>query len=260
GRITIANFESVLSDHTKVVALTYISNVLGYITPIAEIITLANAKKAITVIDAAQAIEHMPVDVKTLKCDFLAFSGHKMLGPTGIGILYGKQEYLDIMEPIEVGGDMNDNVNKYDAEWKDSPYKFEAGTMPIASAIGLGTAIDYWQEHNIMAMEDHVRRLRKYTYTQIKKIPGITIYNPTSETGLIAFNIDGVHAHDASSYFAEHNVCLRAGHHCAQLVMKWLNIEACLRASLFFYNTFADCDRFIDATKNAVKFFHKMGF
>lgn len=260
GRITVDNFTSVLSNRTKVVALTYVSNVLGYITPITEIINLAHEKRVITVIDAAQAIQHMPIDVKALKCDFLAFSGHKMLGPTGIGILYGKSELLNAMEPLELGGDMNDNVNKFDAEWKDSPYKFEAGTMPIASVIGLGAAIDYWQSHDIIAMEDHVKRLRKYTYAQIKKIPGITIYNSTAETGLIAFNIEGVHAHDVSSYFAEQNVCLRAGHHCAQLVIKWLNIEACLRASLFFYNTFADCDRFIEAAKNAVRFFRKMGF
>jgi cysteine desulfurase/selenocysteine lyase len=260
GRITVEAFRSVLSDKTKVVALTYVSNVMGYISPMREIIALSHEKQAIVVVDAAQAVQHMHLDVVALDADFLAFSGHKMLGPTGIGILYGKEALLKAMEPLELGGDMNDNVNKDDAEWKDLPYKFEAGTMPIAEVIGLGSAVDYWNASDMTKMEDHVRRLRFYTVAQLKKMPEITIYNPNADTGVIAFNLKNVHSHDAATFFAEKNVCLRAGHHCAQLLVKWLGIEASLRASFYFYNTYADCDRFIEAVKGAIVFFRKMGF
>jgi len=260
GRITVEAFQTVLTSKTKVVALTYVSNVMGYLTPIAEIIRLAHKANAIVVVDAAQAVQHLRLDVKALDCDFLAFSGHKMLGPTGIGILYGKEALLEAMEPMEFGGDMNDNVDKFAAEWKDLPYKFEAGTMPIAEVIGLGAAVDYWNANSMSDMEDHVKRLRLYTITQLKKMPDLVIYNPTADTGIISFNIVGVHSHDASTFFAEKNVCLRAGHHCAQLLIKWLGIEACLRASFYFYNTYADCDRFVDSVKEAVRFFRKMGF
>lgn len=259
-RITVENFRSVLSEKTKVVALTYVSNVMGTITPIAPIIALAHEKGAVVVVDACQAVQHLRLDVRTLDCDFLAFSGHKMLGPTGIGILYGKKALLDAMDPVEFGGDMIDVVEKSESTWKDTPYKFEAGTMPIASVIGLGQAVDYFLASDMEKMEDHVRRLRQYAFTQLKKIPGVVIYNPDADTGIIAFNLEGVHSHDASSYFAEKNVCLRAGHHCAQLLIKKLGIEACLRASFYFYNTYADCDRFIESVKDAVKFFRKMGF
>lgn len=260
GRITVEAFKSVLSDKTKVVALTYVSNVMGYITPIEEIIRLSHAKNAVVIVDASQAVQHMRIDVKALDCDFLAFSGHKMLGPTGIGVLYGKQDLLNRMEPVEFGGDMNDNVDKYAADWKDLPYKFESGTMPIAEVIGLGAAVDYWNTHSMKEMEDHVRRLWVYTISQLKEMPDLDLYNPNADTGIISFNIKGVHSHDASTFFAEKNVCLRAGHHCAQLLIKWLGIEACLRASFYFYNTFADCDRFVDSVKEAIHFFRKMGF
>lgn len=259
-RITVEGFRSVLSEKTKVVALTYVSNVMGYVTPLSEIIPLARAKGARIVVDAAQALQHFRVDVKALDCDFLAFSGHKMLGPTGIGILYGKKDLLEAMEPTEFGGDMIDVVEKETSTWKDAPYKFEAGTMPIAEAIGLGAAIDYWNAFDPEAMEDHVRRIRLYAYNQLKKIEGITIYNPHADTGIVAFNLDGVHPHDAASYFAEKAVCLRAGHHCAQLLIKHLSIDACLRASFCFYNTYADADKFAQTVRDAVKFFRQMGF
>ena len=259
-RITVDAFRSVLSERTKVVALTLVSNVMGYVTPMAEIIALAHAKGAVVVVDAAQAVQHMRIDVKDLDVDFLAFSGHKMLGPTGIGILYGRRKWLDVMDPVEYGGDMIDIVEKYVSTWKDSPYKFEAGTMPIASVIGLGAAIDYWNASDLDKMEDHTRRVRQYVFTQMKKIPGVTIYNPSAESGIIAFNLDGVHPHDASTFFAERKVCLRAGHHCAQLLIKRLGIDACLRASFFFYNTFADGDRFVETIKEAIRFFRNIGF
>lgn len=260
GRITTEAFRSVLSPRTKIVALTYKSNVMGYTTPLETIIPLAHSVNAVVVIDAAQAAPHIKIDVKKLNPDFLAFSGHKMLGPTGVGILYGKYALLNALEPIEFGGEMNEEVNKDKSVWKDAPYKFEAGTMPIASVIALSKAIDYIESVGQSAIEDHTCRLRNYAYQQLKKIEGIEIYNPTSESSIIAFNIKNVHPHDAASYFAEKKVALRAGHHCSQLIIKWLHIEACLRASFYLYNTYEDADAFVQTVKSAVKFFRSVGF
>ncbi len=260
GRITVEAFKSVLTKRTKIVALTYVSNVMGYKTPIEEIIPLAHQFGARVVVDAAQAAPHIKIDVKRLDVDFLAFSGHKMLGPTGVGVLFGKQELLNSMEPLELGGEMNEEVGKYQSVWKDAPYKFEAGTMPIASVIGLAKAIEYLNHVNLEEIENHTKRIRNYAYQQLKKIDGIEIYNPTSDSSIIAFNIKNVHPHDAASYFAEKKVALRAGHHCAQLIIKWLNIEACLRASFYLYNTYEDADQLVLTAKAAVKFFRSVGF
>ncbi len=259
-RITVENVRKVITTKTKVVALTYVSNVMGYVTPMRDVIALAHAVGAVVVADAAQAVQHLPIDVKSLDVDFLAFSGHKMLGPTGIGVLYGKAALLAAMGPVEFGGEMIDEVNKDRSSWKDAPFKFEAGTMPIASAIGLGAAVDLLVSIGLSAIEDHVVRIRRYAYTQLKKVEGIVIYNPTADTGVIAFNIEGVHPHDAATFFAEQHVSLRAGHHCAQLLIKALGIEACLRASFYLYNTYADCDRLVAVAKEAVRFFKGVGF
>ncbi len=260
GRITIENFKKVLNKKTKVVALNYVSNVMGYISPMKEIIKLAHSIGAIVSVDAAQAAPHKRIDVKDLDCDFLAFSGHKMLGPTGIGVMYGKKELLIKMSPIEFGGDMNDNVNLYDASWKDSPYKFETGTPPIAGAIGLGAAIDYLNNIGIDKIAVHEKSLKDYTVSKLLEMDGITVYNPNSETGIISFNIEGVHPHDAVTFFDANNICMRAGHHCAQLIIKWLNVVATLRVSFYLYNTIEDCDKFIETTKNARDFFKSVGF
>lgn len=260
GRISVEAFKSVLTKKTKIVALTYVSNVMGYKTPIEEIIPLAHQFGARVVVDAAQAAPHIKIDVKRLDVDFLAFSGHKMLGPTGVGVLFGKQELLNSMEPLELGGEMNEEVGKYQSVWKDAPYKFEAGTMPIASVIGLAKAIEYLNHVNLEEIENHTKRIRNYAFQQLKKIEGIEIYNPTSDSSIIAFNIKNVHPHDAASYFAEKKVALRAGHHCAQLIIKWLNIEACLRASFYLYNTYEDADQLVLTAKAAVKFFRSVGF
>jgi cysteine desulfurase/selenocysteine lyase len=260
GRITIENFKKVLNDKTKVVALNYVSNVMGYITPIKEIIALSHEKNAVVSVDAAQAAPHMEIDVKDLDCDFLAFSGHKMLGPTGIGVLYGKFDLLQAMPPIEFGGDMNDHVNKFDASWKDAPHKFETGTPPIAEAIGLGEAILYLKKVGLSNIKQYEKELRDYTVKRLLEIDDIIIHNETSETGIISFNIDGVHPHDAITYFDGDNICMRAGHHCAQLIIKWLNVVATLRATFYFYNTFEECDRFVESCKNARDFFKDVGF
>jgi len=260
GRITIENVKKVINEKTKVVALNYVSNVMGYIAPIKEIITLAHQYGAVVSVDAAQAAPHMKIDVKDLDCDFLSFSGHKMLGPTGIGILYGKKDLLQEMPPIEFGGDMNDNVNKFDASWKDTPYKFETGTPPIAEVIGFGAAIDYLNDIGVDEIGKYEFELKEYTVKKMKELEGVEIYNETSETGIISFNIKGVHPHDAITFFDQDNICMRAGHHCAQLVIKWLEVVATLRVSFYLYNTKDDCDKFIESLKNAADFFRSVGF
>ncbi len=260
GRITVEAFQDVLSDKTKVVALTYVSNVMGYITPMKDIIALSHQKSAIVVVDAAQAVQHLTIDVKALDCDFLAFSGHKMLGPTGIGILFGKEALLQNMEPFEFGGDMNDDVNKDISEWKTGPQKFEAGTMPIASVLGLVDAIEYIQNIGLVEISKYIDSLHRYALAQLNKIEGLTIYNPTSETGIISFNLESVPSHDAISYFAEKNIAIRAGQHCAKLICDWLGIYSCLRASLYIYNTFKEVDVFVETLKEAIAYFKKLGF
>jgi len=211
-------------------------------------------------VDAAQAAPHMKIDVQDLNCDFLAFSGHKMMGPTGIGVLYGKRVLLDAMPPIEFGGDMNDNVNKYDASWKETPYKFETGTPPIAEAIGLGAAIDYILQLGLDNIHKHEYKLKEYTINKLNKMDSIILYNETGDTGIISFNIKGVHPHDAITFFDQDNICMRAGHHCAQLIIKWLEVVATLRISFYVYTTQEDCDKFIESLQRAVTFFEEMGF
>ncbi|MBU1019643.1 MAG: SufS family cysteine desulfurase, partial [Firmicutes bacterium] len=243
GRITVENFKKVLSKKTKVVAINYVSNVMGYVAPVKEITELAHEVGAVVVIDAAQAAPHKTIDVVDLNCDFLAFSGHKMCGPTGIGVLFGKKALLKEMPPIEFGGDMNDNVNLFDASWKDAPYKFETGTPPISEAIGLGTAIDYVTSIGLDEIGEHEFKLKEYTVKKLKEIEDIIVYNETAETGIISFNINGVHPHDAVTFFDGDNICMRAGHHCAQLIIKWLDVVATLRISFYIYNTIEDCDK-----------------
>ncbi len=255
GRITVEAFKSVLTDKTKVVAITYVSNVMGYVTPIDEIITLAHERGAVVVLDAAQAVPHMPVDVKKLDCDFLAFSGHKLCGPTGIGVLYGKERILSKMPPIEFGGDMADDVNPHSMTYKDAPYRFETGTPIIASAIGLGKAIEYVSSIGLEEIAKYEFFLKQKALEGLKKIPNIEIYNESAETGIISFNIKGVHPHDAASVFDNNDVCIRAGHHCAQLIIKWLNTVGTVRASFYFYNTLEDVEKFVQSVKEAQEFF-----
>ena len=256
GRITVEAFKKVLSDKTKVVALTYVSNVMGYITPIEEIIKLAHEKGAIVSLDGAQAVPHMKIDVKKLDCDFLSFSGHKMLGPTGIGVLYGKYELLDKMEPIEFGGDMADTVRRDSQTYKNPPYKFETGTPIIAGAIGLAEACRYLDRIGFDFIVKREKYLRDLAVKKLKEIEGVIIYNPNAETGIISFNIEGVHPHDAASVFDNNDVCIRAGHHCAQLITTWLNTIGTVRASFYFYNREEDVEKFIKAVKEAKDFFY----
>ena len=258
GRVTIENFKKVLTEKTKVVALHYFSNVFGFMSPIEEIIKLAHEVGAVVVVDAAQAVAHHKIDVVALDCDFLAFSGHKMLGPTGIGVLYGKKKLLKKLDPIFYGGDMNDEVYKTSVEVKEVPYRFETGTPAIAEAIGLGAAIDYLNQLGLDNIHQYTKKLYDYTIKELNKIEGITIYNKNPELPIIAFNINGVHPHDAATLFDQANICLRAGHHCAQLLTKWLGVYGTLRGSFYIYNTYEDCDKFIKTVKEAVLFFKKI--
>lgn len=257
GRITVEAFKKTITEKSKVLAITYVSNVMGYITPIKEIIKIAHEHNIIVVVDAAQAVPHMKVDVQDLDCDFLAFSAHKMFGPTGFGILFGKYKYLKKMSPIEYGGDMIDVVEKYEATTKDAPYKFETGTPPIAEAIAFKEAIKYIESIGYDRIHEHEQILLNYAREKLSKVEGITIYNPTAETAIITFNINKAHPHDAATIFDEYHVALRAGHHCAQLITKWLDCVATLRACVYVYNDYHDIDVFVEAVKAAVKYFEE---
>ncbi len=260
GHITIENFKSVLSNKTKFVQITHVSNVLGYRTPIEEIIKLAHEVGAIVSVDGAQAIPHEKVDVKALDCDFYSYSLHKMAGPTGLGILYGKKKLLDSLDPVEFGGEMNDEVYKTSVTYKATPYKFETGTMPIAEMFACGAAIDYLESIGMDKIHEIGLTLRNKALEELKKIPEIEIYNASEESTVIAFNIKGIHSHDAVSYISERRVAIRAGHHCAEPLHRLLNLNATLRASFYFYNNDEDVKNFIKAVRETVDFFKEVGF
>ncbi len=256
GRITVENFKKVLTDKTKVVAITYVSNVLGYQTPIEEITRLAHEKGAIVILDAAQAVTHMEIDVKALDVDFMAFSAHKMYGPNGVGILYGKENRLNDLPPFEFGGEMAHLVYKDHSTWKDIPHKFEAGTPVIGEVIAFKEAIKFIESIGLKTIYEHEMSLRAYTVKKLSQIEGVTIYNKETESPIITFNIEDIHPHDVASVLDQKNVYIRAGHHCAQLVAQFLGVTSTLRASFGIYNTKEDCDRFIDAVKAAKEFFN----
>jgi len=260
GKITIEAYKKLLNENTKIVALNYVSNVLGYVNPIKEIIKLAHEYKALVVLDAAQAIQHLPIDVKDLDVDFMAFSSHKMLGPTGIGALYGKSHLLAVLEPLEYGGDMNEDVEKEQSTWKKIPQKFEAGTMPIAEVLGFKQAVDYLNKIGLPNIMKYTEELYQHFFKEMAKIDDIEIYNPNSDTGILTFNIKDVPAHDAISFYAEKNIALRSGQHCAKLIHDFLGIQASLRASVYFYNKIEEVNKFIEVTKEAIQYFRKLGF
>lgn len=261
GSIALKDAEAVITANTKIVALTYVSNVLGVINPVKEIIKLAHRHGAKVLIDGAQSTPHMTVDVMDLDCDFYAFSGHKMCAPTGIGALYGKRELLEQMEPIEFGGEMIDFVELQDSTWKELPWKFEGGTPIIANAVGLGAAIDFLMEIGLDQIEQHENRLAAYAMENMAKIEGLTIYGPKhNRAGLVTFNLDEVHPHDVATVLDAEGVAVRAGHHCCQPLMRWLNVSATARASFYLYNTEEDIDKLVAAlTKTKEYFGHAIG-
>lgn len=255
GRICLDNFKKVITNKTKIVAINYVSNVMGYISPLKEIIKIAHEYNAKVIVDAAQAAPHMALDVKDLDADFLAFSAHKMLGPSGLGVLYGKYELLNKMNPVEFGGDMNDYVEKYDSTFKEAPYKFEAGTPLISEVIAFKEAIKYLDNIGMDNVQKHEQELLNLAMKELVKIDGVTVYNKTCETGVISFNINGIHPHDAASIFDQNDVALRAGHHCAQLITSWLGCVGTLRASFYVYNDENDVHKFIETVKQAADYF-----
>ncbi len=255
GTLTMENVEATIGEKTKIVAITHVSNVLGTINDIKAIAEVAHRNDAYIAVDGAQAVPHMSVDVQDLDVDFYAFSGHKMLGPTGIGVLYGRSELLDDMEPIEYGGDMIDFVDLRTSTWTDLPVKFEAGTPMIAEAIGLAAAIDYIEDIGPEAILEYEQELVNYALESMNAVEGIEIYGPESRAGLITFNLEDVHPHDLATALDSEGIAVRAGHHCAQPLMKWLGVSSTARASFYIYNTTEEIDSFIESLKRTKEFF-----
>ncbi|KGX89775.1 cysteine desulfurase [Pontibacillus marinus] len=255
GTISLDDVKETVTDNTKIVAMMHVSNVLGSINPIKEITEIAHEHGAVMLVDGAQAAPHMRVDVQDLNCDFYAFSGHKMGGPTGIGVLYGKKDILEKMEPVEFGGEMIDFVGLYDSTWKELPWKFEGGTPIIAGAIGLGAAIDFLESVGLEEIEAHEKKLAQYALDRLQSIDGVTVYGPQERAGLVTFNLDDVHPHDVATVLDAEGIAVRAGHHCAQPLMKWLEVSATARASFYMYNTKEDVDAFVDGLQKTKEFF-----
>ncbi|WP_163151196.1 cysteine desulfurase [Anoxybacillus sp. MB8] len=255
GTIRLEDVEQTVTPNTKIVAVMHVSNVLGTINPVKEIAQIAHKNGAVVVVDGAQSTPHMKVNVQDIDCDFYAFSGHKMCGPTGIGVLYGKKHLLEQMEPVEFGGEMIDFVGLYESTWKELPWKFEGGTPIIAGAIGLGAAIDFLEQVGLDHIAEHEHRLAQYALEQLATIEGLTIYGPKERAGLVTFNIDGVHPHDVATVLDAEGIAVRAGHHCAQPLMKWLNVTATARASFYLYNTEEEIDALVSALKKTKEYF-----
>lgn len=258
GILNMDEFERAMNDSPKLVAFTHCSNVLGTINDAAMLVRKARKAGATTLVDAAQSVPHMPVDVSQIGCDFLAFSGHKMLGPTGIGVLYGRKELLEGMDPFQGGGDMIKEVHLTGAKWNDVPYKFEAGTTNFADAVGLGVAIDYLSSVGMQKVRDHEVELLKYATEETERVGGLTIYGPRDTArrgGVLSFNVEGIHPHDMASILDEEGVAIRSGHHCAQPLMERLDVTATNRASFYIYNSYDDVDALVGGLKKAKRMF-----
>ena len=258
GRININQLKELINDKTKIVSICHASNVLGNINPVYEIGSLLKDKDIYFVVDAAQSVPHMKIDVEKINCDFLAFSAHKMCGPTGIGVLYGKKNLLEKFDPVEFGGGMIGVVGEKSSTWAILPDKFEAGTPLLAEAAGLGATIKYLEDIGLENIESYTKELTKYLYDELSKISNIKIYG-TNEIGdrvsLVSFNLEGVHPHDLTSFLDEKGICIRAGHQCTQPLLGKLGAYSVARASLYFYNTKEEIDFFIQVLKETKEFF-----
>jgi cysteine desulfurase / selenocysteine lyase len=249
GRLVLDDLPTLLTERTKIVAISHVSNALGTINPVKEIAAAAHAVGAIIVVDGAQGAVHTKVDVQDLGADFYAFSGHKMCGPTGIGALWGRRELLEAMSPYQGGGEMIHIVGRDESSWAEIPHKFEAGTPNIAGAIGMGAAVDFLSDIGMDAIARHERELMEYALEKVGAIPGITIYGPDSldeRSAVISFTLGDAHPHDISTILDSEGVAVRAGHHCAQLVMKHFGLSATARASFYLYSTKEDIDRLVE--------------
>ena len=258
GRININQLKELINDKTKIVSICHASNVLGNINPVYEIGSLLKDKDIYFVVDAAQSVPHMKIDVEKINCDFLAFSAHKMCGPTGIGVLYGKKNLLEKFDPVEFGGGMIGVVEEKSSTWAILPDKFEAGTPLLAEAAGLGATIKYLEDIGLENIESYTKELTKYLYDELSKISNIKIYG-TNEIGdrvsLVSFNLEGVHPHDLTSFLDEKGICIRAGHQCTQPLLGKLGAYSVARASLYFYNSKEEIDFFIQVLKETKEFF-----
>jgi cysteine desulfurase / selenocysteine lyase len=258
GTITLEDVKETVTSQTKIVSIMMVSNVLGTMNPIKEITKIAHDHGAVMVVDGAQAAPHMKIDVQDLDCDFFAFSAHKMVGPTGIGVLYGKKKHLNKMEPVEFGGEMIDFVGLQESTWKELPWKFEGGTPIIAGAIGLGAAIDFLEDIGLDNIEAYEHKLAAYALDKMNQVEGMTIFGPKDpgqRAGLVTFNIDDVHPHDVATVLDAEGIAVRAGHHCAQPLMKWLNVSSTARASFYLYNTEEDIDKLVAGIVKTKEFF-----
>jgi cysteine desulfurase/selenocysteine lyase len=247
--LDIKDAKKKITNKTAILSVVHVSNTLGTINPVKELIAIAKKKNVLTILDAAQSVPHMKVDVKKLGCDFLVFSGHKMLAPLGIGVIYGKKSLLEKLKPFNFGGDMIKKVSLQDAEWNKIPEKFEAGTQNIAGAIGLIEAIKYLKKIGIENIEKREKELMKYLIKKIKEVNDIEIYNPKNISGILSFNLKGVHSHDVASLLDDHEIAVRAGHHCTMPLMKKLKVPGPARISFCFYNTFEEIDKLVKALK-----------
>lgn len=248
GCLDMADAQRKITARTKIVAVTHMSNVLGVVNPIKALAALAHAKGAVILADGAQSTPHMAIDVQALMVDFFAFSGHKMMGPMGIGVLYGKKAVLDAMPPAQFGGEMIATVTQQSATFQPLPWRFEAGTPNVAGAIGLGAAIDYLTHVGMAQVAEYEQGLASYALAQLQAIPGVIIYGPQDSqrhVGVISFNLAGIHAHDVATALDQEGIAVRAGHHCAQPLMAALQVAATIRVSLYLYNTRADIDRLV---------------
>ena len=252
--------ESKITDNTKIVGITHVSNVLGTINNVKEIIKYAHKKGAIVIVDASQSIPHMKIDVQDLDADFLVFSGHKMFAPLGIGVLYGKRELLNKMNPFLMGGDMIEYVHEQSTTFAPLPNKFEAGTQNVEGVVGLGAAIDYINSIGYDKIQEHDREIVEYAREKLLKLDYLDLYmtpNVENHSSVISFNIKGVHPHDVASILDSENVCVRSGNHCAQPLMRFLGIDSTCRASFYVYNTKDDIDRLVAGIEKAYKMFEK---
>jgi cysteine desulfurase/selenocysteine lyase len=250
--------ELISSKKVKLVSLSHMSNVLGTIVPIERIIKIAHEHGIPVIVDGAQSVPHMPVNVKNMDCDFLVFSAHKMLGPTGVGVLYAKKEFLEKMRPFMGGGDMIKEVFKFHTNYNEVPYKFEAGTPNIADVVGFGAAIDYLEKIGMENIRRHEISLTEYALDSILSLKYVTVYGPRDPKyrgGVISFNIADIHPHDLATIMNDHGIAIRSGHHCAQVLMQRLDVPATSRASFYIYNTKEEIDKFVNAIKEAGRIF-----
>jgi cysteine desulfurase/selenocysteine lyase len=245
--VTLDNVKESVTPKTKVISLAHITNVIGDVRPLKEIIEYAHKNNILVVVDGAQSIAHMKIDVKDLDVDFFTFSGHKMYGPTGIGVLYGKQRMLNDLKPMFYGGGMNISFeSNQKTEYKDTPFKFEAGTQNIAGVIGLGTAIDYLSSIGLEEIYKYETDLKKYAVEKLKKLSNVIVYNKNTDSNIVVFNVKNIFAEDTSRYLNNHNICIRAGNHCAKILIDELGIKNTCRMSLSFYNTKEEIDKLIE--------------